>query len=423
MGQQLYCDNADYSRSARPLAEGSADRLRSPGVVDVLGLVLLTAIIVTPIRVALYLEVGGAYLHVEEVLQLGLMALAAIRVFSGEWRGRRGELLSVGIIAGAIVGTQVATDRIPTSSVALQQARSFLPFVTAILVLLAPWSISRRTVVLAVCGGIATSATLASLIHSLFREHLQVMAVDHELLDIAIIGGRMYWSSLVSSILAPLVIIYSGRRSCCFAAVTMCVVLTAIVLSQSRSVLLGFGIATMFCFTIRGVAPRRVAVMVAILGVAGALMAAGLMAESEWELLWRRLGIHDFEGEFERAFELGRVPLYEQYWSAIAQAPISGLGLGHPVAFSPLGGAHYSADISVVHIMVPLGCVGGSALVWFVVVSARRACGGCRLDKGLRACVWMLLLAACMSLNQDPFFRSQFPIAFAFILSASSVRG
>lgn len=405
--------------SVRPSITGK--RLGRGSAVDALACILLAAIMVFPYRSGTCMEILGAQLSWQECMQIALAILAGCVIVGRPRVDPASERVALVLIVVALASAQLIAAGGHSFTAATQQMRSFMPLAVAVLVILAPWRLSRPGVVVVLCAALVGSAAIAMLMHLAFREHLSMIAGDNPGADLASVSGRMLWHTGAAAILAPLVLCYGAKRMLFVSMLGLSLVGIAVILTQNRTLTFGLLVSGLICLSLRGRSLPRSAAVLAVLAATAASVAALLMSESEWALLLGRMGWGDADAELQRAFDVGRLPLYEQYWSAMSHAPIVGSGLGGPLAVLESGEEVYTSDISVVHIMVPLGVSGIALLVWFIAVCRHRLarrwdqpnCSGAAIS-------WLVVLLLLLSLNVDMWCRNVVPIALAFVVSAGA---
>ena len=384
----------------------------APSLLDYTALSLAALVCSQPYYAAWRVGPSGLF-----AIDLAMVALLLATCVLVACRGARPLAFTTLVLIGGVLAAYVAVglSRGGETKV-LGHARWFLPLVVSAALLCARIRITRSTASTAIAWMVSVSASVALLVHFLAKDNLSLIAGEIVQLEVVRDEGRLYWFCAPSALLVPAVLLCPSRRGYARWLVTS-VTLLALVLTMSRTLIAAFLTILLISALCRGTQRLRIAWLV--IGL------FGLCCGAYWLLLAvdpgaLSTGLERFAGgadEVDRAFKSTRVPLYEGYFSRLDVSWLWGQGLGissaDPVSASR--DAPYVTDISLLTVWLPLGILGASSLLLFLLCCVRYV----RSDTSVHGSFlrWCLLIAVISSANYDLFTRSLFVIAFSFVVA------
>jgi len=350
-------------------------------------------------------------------IELAMVALLLATCVLVACRGARPVALATLVLIGGVLAVYVAIGLSRGGGTkVLGHSRWFLPLVVSAALLCARIRITRSTASTAIAWMVSISAFVALLVHFLARDSLSLIAGEIVDLEIVHTEGRFYWFCAPAALLVPAILLCPSRRG---NARWLVISLTflALVLTMSRTLIAAFLTNLLISALCRGTQWLRIAWLVIGLFGLGCGAYCLLLAVDPLAL---STALERFAGgaaEVDRAFTSSRVHLYEGYFSRLEVSWLWGQGLGSSSAdpVSASRDAPYVTDISLLTLWLPLGILGASSLLLFLLCCVRYV----RSDPSGHGSFlrWCLLIAVISSANYDLFTRSLFVIAFSFVVA------
>lgn len=376
---------------------------------------LMTAAFI-PFAVVTNLKIGPMYINAEKLSLYLFFGVVCCSYFSVGMRKLGGYLFIYAVllfVVYIIFGVVFLGARVPS---VLRHAEFFLPFLTAVALMASRIKFDRDEFERVLFWIVVFSALVALFFYFVMPDVLQskIGEFNEEVSDV-FGAGRMYWDGSVLSLVA--IFIYfnnSHMQKKGGAVIGLVAILGAVLATQNRTLALacvvlviyymGIGFKAVFCMLVAGI---------------GLFVFFQYLPDDAKALWSTRFFLDGSAGEFERAFELGRVVLYGQYFESIKENLIFGGGFGFPLSYVFLSSVPvYTSDISFVSFWVPLGLFGVALifLFWRQVFSGIAAL---RPDVG-RACsgnlMFLFFVCLLVSLNIDVFSRNVFVLAFVALI-------
>lgn len=380
-----------------------------------------------PFAIVTNFKIGPAFMSAGKLSLYLLLGVVLCSFFAKGVRRRGGYLfacVALLFLVYIIFGVVFFRAGVP---VVLRHAEFFLPFVVATALMGSGIKFDRNVFEVVFFWIVVISALIALLFYFFFAEMLQnkMSEFSGEAADV-FSAGRLYWDGSVLSLIVVFLFfnnyrIWKGKAS----IFGLAVVLAAALATQNRTIALA--IAVMIAYFMR--IGFRGIFYLSLICAAGYFFFEYLPDNAK-TLFLTRFFFGDAGGEFERAFEVGRIVLYEQYFETIGEHFLFGAGLGFPLSYSYIGGfSIYTSDISLVSFLVPFGLFGLVLIIWFL----RGICVGIvalRLEVSSayrRNLMVLFIVSLLVSLNIDIFSRSVFVLVLVALIfntkSAAPPRG
>lgn len=395
-------------------------------------MLLLSILALIPFAQVLHLNLGFAIFDANELLLFFLLTIFILIVIE---RGiAKQHALYVLFVFSVFVLYSLYSIAILDVGITslVRQIRFFLPFIVACVALLSRLYIDRYSLINILAYAISFSAFTAIVIHLFFTEFIiHAFSSSQEVSRIILEGGRMYWGSgaLAFFGLAALMIEKNKYKRYVLNFLVL-IILTASLFTQNRTMLAGL-ILFYFC-TQKYVFNRSIkaTLSIFILLVVSLVFFIYLSSDDMISLLQRRLFITDAsDREFEDAFLIGRVSLYNQYLNAIQSSFPFGQGLGLPLSYGIFSGIPvFTTDISFVSFVLPFGLVGFILLFVFIFKifnSFNKYAKVHAGDKSSKVFYFITLSATLVAFNVDIFSRNIFVVylaVFAVLLHIPSIK-
>lgn len=298
----------------------------------------------------------------------------------------------------------------------LRHAEFFLPFIVAAALMASRIKFDRKKFELTIFWTVVFSALTALAAYLFFSDLLQsrINQFNEEVADI-FGAGRLYWDGGSLSLFAIFLFFSSPYlRKNKAPIIGLVVVLLAIFATQNRTMALACAVLLVYYIKIS----FRTLFLVLAIGVIGYIF-FGYLSEDARDLFLNRFFFGNAAKEFERAFEVGRVGLYEQYLDIIKSHVIFGAGLGFPLSYNQINGVSvYISDVSIVSFFVPFGLFG---LVLFFYLLRCIYCGIVALRHGAgviyaKNLMILFIVSLFISLNIDVFSRDVFILVLVALI-------
>jgi len=378
-------------------------------------LVILASI---PFSLAIHINIGVAKISIAEFFEIFILLNAIFLIMHNGISKEHGALLLIFVILIIFYSTLSITFNNATKNETLIQSRFYLPFLTATTLLAVKIRVNIQQSLIKISFGITLSAIIAVICHLFFRDLVvRLISADEQTVYVVETGGRMYWdtSSIVFFVIASFFI---SKFKNVFAT-SILIIFLGIILTQSRSLLIAFLLIFVLSFLKTKGSSFRFIIPI-IIGATSVLLFFLVADDQMKSLLLTRFGVSDIESEYERAFLINRVLLYQQYISILVDTFPFGQGLGIPLGVNGAGIPVYTTDISMLSFFLPLGVFGLSLFMWFIWVNWSLFSRQKMLKNSFAANIFKLILSVTflMSFNIDIFSRDIFVIYLVYFASA-----
>jgi hypothetical protein len=317
-----------------------------------------------------------------------------------------------------LVHIALATVQLPLRD-ALLQGRWFLPLIAGSVLMAARLRVCRHNAVCLIAITTSFSAIIATLAHYLGPDVVVALAGDIPQTEVVESTARMYWFSATAALCVPVVLCTRANPTFAWTTVVICGVGVALTMSRTliASYVVVFVAGVLLSRSLKALALTASVLLGAVAGMYF-IFEHGPLSERALNTAMTRFT--PSEDEADRAFFVGRVPLYEQYQERLSETGGFGQGLGRPVA-TINGTDGFTTDISLLSMWIPFGLPGVVALI--LVLASTFQLTLRESNVALRSHLLVLLLVGCAaSLNYDLWTRNNFVVAVAFI-AASRDRG
>jgi hypothetical protein len=308
-----------------------------------------------------------------------------------------------------------------------QQLSYYLPFILSLFFLASgiTFPVSRLLKIL-IIGGLI-SGLLALIIYLFFP-----LLIYGKLGTVGGTEGRLYWMNETLPFFQLLFLSYKMNVKNIEKVIyyfTFCVVLTAIVLTGSRTIIIGYLLflfvssflkRKMFCKkSITGFLWLFLGLVAIIISLSVVYYIISASPESYQSFIRRFWGnTRGLYGVIQGAFINNRIFIYYSYLEQLKTSWLLGQGLGAPFHYSRIFKMNVMAtDVSFIAFLLPFGIFGLTFLIYYLrlLYQLLLKCAEGLVKTNIKILFW---IAIFMSLNQDIFTRQTFIIFFTiFILS------
>ena len=369
-----------------------------------------------PFAIVTNLKIGPIFMNAEKLSLYLMLGVVCSSFFVKGIRRHGGYLfLCATFLFGVYIFFGVMFLRVGVP-VVLRHAEFFLPFVAALALMGSRIKFDRDDFEVAFFWSVVISALIALLFYFFFADVLQskLSEFSEEVADI-FTAGRLYWDGSVLSLLVVFIFFSNLRVQRSKASIIgLVVVLAATLATQNRTMALACAILMVYYMRIG----FKAIFYIAVIGVAGYVFFEYL-PDGARDLFLTRFFLENSADEFDRAFEIGRIVLYEQYFDLIREHFMLGAGLGIPLSYGYMNGVSvYTSDVSFVSFWVPFGFFGLALIIWFwrniySGIAALRSEVGAAYGKNLMV---LFIVSLLVSLNVDVFSRDIFVLVFVALI-------
>lgn len=377
---------------------------------------LLMAAAFIPFAVVTNFKIGQIFMNAEKIFLYLLLGVIFCSFFVAGIRRYGGYLF---LCAALLFGVYIVFGVLflgAGASVVLRHAEFFLPFIVAAALTGSRIKFDRGDFEFVFFWVVVASAFIALIFYFFFPDVLQtkIGEFSEEVADV-FSAGRLYWDGGVLSLLVVFIFFASPRVQKNKASIIgLVVVLAATLATQNRTMALACAILVVYYMKIG----FKAIFYIAVIGVAGYVFFEYL-PDNARDLFVTRFFFGDAASEFDRAFEIGRAVLYEQYFDLIKENSIFGAGLGFPLSYGYADGVSvYTSDISFVSFLVPFGFFGLALIIWFwrhiySGIVALRSEVGAAYGRNLMV---LFIVSMLVSLNIDVFSRNIFVLVLVALI-------